>query len=306
MNNQPLPPSSDVASQSDTNSPTVQTVMPPPTAQPATSVQTPKSNKGLIAALIGVGVVVLLAIIAAIVYFVFFYISKADYKHAAAQTNAVITAYNKLDSAKTNWSSAASDETSSDSTVASKKADYESANKAYQSAVTALSNERALKNSKVKAAYDSFAAKNKDFMANNDSIVQTMPTLRKIAIDCSNKTIGSMGTHDLSQLVAVYDKAMGPCTDAMKELSLSKNSDAASVGKKAVSHFADMRTHIVAMQQVYIANDRTTFESEYNAALAAASSMGTVTDLSNIKQHQDSLSPETALNHLASVIQSLQ
>lgn len=278
----------------------------PSTQPPAPGLTPQKSRKPLTTVLIVLGVIVLLAIIGIVVYMLLFYVSKADYKHAEAQTNAVITAYNKVDTTSSSYSQAAGDESSTDAQLASKKADYDAASKSYQEAVTSLGNERALKNSKVKAAYDAFLTKSKAFVANNDTMEQTMSTLHKVAVNCSESKIGTMDTDDLSKLVDAYDKAMGPCTDAMKDLANSKNPDAATVGKKAVSYFTDMRTHIVAMQADYIANDRTAFENEYSAFLDGATSFSSDTDITSIQSHQDSLSPESSLNHLASVLQPLE
>lgn len=275
-------------------------------AQPAPPKSPRKLSKKLIAVFIGVGVLVVLAIVAIVLYLVFFYISKADYKYAEAQTNTATITYNKVEATSDSYSEAASDESATDVEIANRRADYETAKAAYQSATKALSSVRALKNDKVKIAHDSFVAKNKDYMANNDTMEQSMPTLRKIAVNCSESKIGAMEADDLSKLVAGYDKAMGPCTSAMKELSVSKNADAATLGKKVVEYLTDMRTHVVAMQTSYVANDRTTFEKEYNAFTASAGPFSTGIDTSNLQKHQDSLSPETELKHLTSVIKPLE
>ena len=263
-----------------------------------------KPSKGLLVVLIGLGVVVLLAIIGILLYIVLFYISKADYTHAATQTDAVTMAGNELSVASNNYFQVVNNEFATDAEIASKQTDYSTANTAYQSAVTSLSSEKALGNGNVKSAYNAFVAKNEVFTTNSDTVIQSIPLIRKTALDCSKSKIGVMDTSDLSKVVAAYDKAVGPCTEAMKSLSTAKNVDGATLGKNGVKYFADMRTDIVAMQSSYIAKNRTLFETEYSAFVARAKLLTAETDLSSIRKHQDSLFPKLELAHLTTVIQS--
>lgn len=275
----------------------------PPTQPPAPT--PPKKASRLIhVAIIALGVAIVLAIIGVAVYLVFFYISQTDYKKAEAQTNTVRMSYNRADSASDTYYQTASSDTSTDVVIAAKLADYKTAKTDYQSAIDNLSTQRALKNNKVKAAYDAFVAKNRTFMAYNDTVDQTMPTMRKIAINCSASKTSAMQADDLSKIVSAYDKVMNPCTDAMKELSTSKNVDAATVGKKAVKYLDGLRSHLVAMQAAYIAGNRATFESEYNAFVDNSNSFSIDTDVSSIQKRQDSITPIASLDSLLSVIRS--
>lgn len=299
---QPEQPDTNLPTQSGTSSAPASTL--PAQPVPPSIQNSPKKKRTEL--LVTIAVVALLVIIGIICYVIFFYISKADYRQAEVQTNAVINAYNKADSASTNYSEVASSALSSDEEIAAEKAKYRAADEAYLSEVKKLSSTRALKNTKVKEAYDAFVAKNKEFVANNNSAEKTIPVVHKIAVNCSQSKIGTMDTDDLSRLVAAYDKAMGPCTAAMKELSNAENADAATVGKKASKFFAEMRTQIVAMQAAYAANDRPEFERNYNTFLNLTTTFNDDTDISKIQKHQDSLSPVTELNRLASVIKPLQ
>ena len=219
MNNTPAPevqeqPSSSVAQ--DT---------PVATTQPTTPTPQKKSNKGLIALLVGLGVLGLALIIGLLVYFTMFYISKADYSHAATQTDKVIDSYNKASTAADDYIAVVEDAAATDSQISAKKAAYQASYSDYLNNVKTLSRQRAMKNDKVKAAYDKFAAKNDAFTQNNATMVPTMTTLHKIATNCSEEKVGKMDTSDLAVLVSKYDAAVGPCSDSMKELSTSKNSD---------------------------------------------------------------------------------
>lgn len=263
-----------------------------------------KPSKELLMVFAGLGAVVLLMIIGIILYLVFFYISRPDYVRAGAQTSSVTMTSDAVSAASDSYFQTTVSDFSTDAQIASSRADYDTANTAYQSAIQSLSSERALKDSAVKEAYNTFVAKNKSFTASSDSLIQSMPLIRETAVDCSKSKIGTMDITDLSKVVAAYDKAVGPCASAMKELSAAKNVNTAAVGKKAVKYFADMRTHIVAMQSAYIAKNRALFETEYNAFLSRAKLLTAEVDLSGIQKQQSSLSPSRELSNLASVIQS--
>ncbi len=261
-----------------------------------------KSNKGLIALLVGIGLLGLLIGIGCIVYFTMFYISKGDYQRATAQTNTVIDHFNSASKAADEYNTIVENAAATDTQINGKKMAYESAYASYLTSVDTLSKERALKNSKVKAAYDKFATKNKAFTDSNATMVDTMTTIHKVAVSCSESTIGNMNTGDVSKLVAAYDAAFAPCLSAMRELSISKNTDAAKVGSTALSYFDEMRTQVVAMQAAYNAKDRAKFESAYNAYMLKANSFTSDTDMAAVKKHLDSLSPTDELNSLATTI----
>ena len=280
----------------------VSVILPP--TQPPAPVSPKKASKWVHVAIIALGVIVVLAIIGVAIYLVFFYISKTDYKKAEAQTNTVKMSYNRADSTSDTYYEVVSSDASTDIEINAKLADYRTTRTDYQSAIDTLASQRALKNSKVKAAYDAFVTKNNVFMAYIDTMDQTMPTMRKIAISCSGSKTSAMQADDLSKIVSAYDKVMNPCTDAMKELSVSKNADAAMVGKKSVTYLNSLRSHLVAMQAAYIANNRTTFESEYNAFVDVSNSFSTDTDTSSLQKHLDSLTPVASLDNLLSVIRS--
>lgn len=297
------PVNNDQDARTEPVTPVEPTVSQPTVTQPVVPPTGPKkSNKGLIGLLVGLGVLGLLAIIALVSYFAFFYISPADYRQAGEQTNTVIDNYNKASDASTAYMDAVESPLSTDAMIKEKETAYHTAYNAYLESVKKLSSERAMRNDKVKAAYDAFAAKNKSFTDNNATIEQAIPTLRQIAVNCDEQKIGEMDTNDLGQLVAQYDKAVGPCVTSMKSLASATNVDAAKIGKKASTYFDEMRVHIVNMEAAYKANDRTKFENEYNAFLAKADAFDQDTDVASIQKHQDSLEPSDELNNLATVI----
>lgn len=271
---------------------------------PAPVTNDTRTSRGLIALLIALGAIGLLAIIGLIIYFTQFYISKSDYTHAATQTNTVVSDYNKLSTAVDDYATAAESATTTDSQLAAKKSAYDATYSTYLNNAKSLSNERAMKNDKVKAAYNAFVAKNNAFTQNNDTMSATMATMHKVAVNCDESKVGQMDTNDLSKLVSAYDAAVRPCVNSMKELAQSKNSDAAQVGKKAVSYFDEMRTYIVNMQDAYNTQDRTKFDSEYNAFMAKADSFSSDTDIAAIQKHQDGLSPTAELNKLVALIEA--
>ena len=273
--------------------------------QPPASTTEPQNSKKLRTILmVVVGGLLVLGIAVAVVYYLFFYVSKADYKSAEKQANAVIAAYHKADDAAEEWSTTVADASASDRDVASKKSAYNDANTAYKSAVSELSDMRALKDGKVKAAYDAFVAKNNEAMANNDSLAETMPTVRTMVKECNGADTSGMDTTDLSTIADAWDKAFAGCTKAIKELSTAKNADVAVVGKKLEQYFSEMRTDIVALQAAYIAKDEAAFTKAYNAFTDVEDKYNSDESLKTVKKHQDSLMPQTELNNLLSAIRS--
>lgn len=273
--------------------------------QPSVPTLPPKSSKKMrTILLVIIGGLLVLGIAVAIVYFVFFYVSKADYKSAEKQTNATIAAYHKVDDAAEEWAAAVMDTSATDRDIASKKTAYNDANTAYKSVVGELSDMRALRDGKVKNAYDIFVTKNNAAAANNDSMAEAMPTLRTMVVECNNADTSGMDTSDLSTIANAWDKAFTGCTKAIKELGSAKNTDIATVGKKLEQYFTEMRTDIVALQAAYIAKDEAAFTKAYNAFTDVEDKYNSDESLKNVKKHQDSLLPQTELNNLLTAIRS--
>lgn len=261
-----------------------------------------RSNKGLIALLITIGVVGITAIVGLVVFFLVMYISPADYQKASQQAHAAVDSYDRASAAIDTYGKSIVDVTSNDETVAKAKKDADAAYHDYQTKVKDLSEARALRDGDVKAVYDKFAAKNAIFDQNNMTMFEAMPLLRAYVKDCSNDAIGKLDTDDLGQLVASFDRATGPCVASLKNLSSAKNADAAKLGKTITEYFDTMRTHIVAMQDAYGAQDRAKFENEYNAFLALSDKYDADSRIDAISKHQESLESIAELKALAGVL----
>jgi len=310
VNDQPQTPTPDMQNKPEdvVESPVVEAPSTPMVAsgqQPAAPNTPPTNSKKMrTILLVIVGGILVFGVAVAVVYFMFFYVSKADYKSAEKQTNAAIAAYHKADDAAEEWSAAVTDASSTDRDIASKKTAYNDANTAYKSAVGELSGMRALKDGKVKTSYDAFVTKNNAAAANNDSMAEAMPTVRTMVVECNNADTSSMDASDLSTIADAWDKAFTGCTKAIKELSSAKNSDIATVGKKLEQYFSEMRTDIVALQAAYIAKDEAAFTKAYNAFTDVEDKYNSDESLKNVKKHQDSLTPLTELNNLLTAIRS--
>lgn len=311
MNDQPQTPTPDMQPKPEgvAESPVVEAPSAPVATvgqQPPAPSSSPNTSKKKLRTilLVVVGGLLVLGIAVAVVYFMFFYVSKADYKSAEKQTNATVAAYHKADDAAEEWSAAVADASATDRDIASKKTAYNDANSAYKSAASELSDMRALKDGKVKTAYDAFVAKNKAVAANNDSMAEAMPTLRTMVVECNNADTSGMDSSDLSTIADAWDKAFTGCTKAIKDLSSAKNSDVATVGKKLEQYFTEMRTDIVALQAAYIAKDEAAFTKAYNAFTDVEDKYNSDESLKNVKKHQDSLTPVTELNNLLTAIRS--
>jgi len=308
VNDQPQTPEMQDKPEGVADSPVAEASSTPNTAtaqQPqAPNISPNKSKKMRTILFVIIGGFLVLGIAVAVVYFMFFYVSRADYKSAEKQTNTVIVAYHKIDDATEEWSAAVADASATDRDIASKKIAYNDANAAYKSAVGELSDMRALKDRKVKSAYDTFVTKNNAMTTNNDSMAEAMPMLRTMVIECNNADTSGMDTSDLSTIADAWDKSFAKCTEAIKDLSSAKNVDIATVGKKLEQYFTEMRTDIVALQAAYIAKDEAAFTKAYNAFTDVEDKYNSDESLKSIKKHQDSLLPQTELNNLLTAIRS--
>lgn len=282
----------------------------PPAAQltngqpqaPNTTPNKPKKMRTIL--LVVIGGLLVLGVAVAIIYFLFFYVSKADYKNAEKQTNTTLTTYHKADDAAQEWATAVTDPSSTDRDIASKKTAYNNANSAYKASVNDMSDMRALKDGKVKSAYDAFIAKNNVAMDNNTTLAEAMPTIRTMVVECNGADTSGMDTNDLSTIASAWDKAFAGCTKAIKDLASVKNADVATVGKKLEGYFQEMRTDIVALQNAYVAKDESAFMKAYNSFTDVENKYNSDESLKNIKKHQDSLTPEAEINKLLAAIRS--
>jgi flagellar basal body-associated protein FliL len=80
-----------------------------------------RSNKGLIALLITIGVVGITAIVGLVVFFLVMYISPADYQKASQQAHAAADSYDRASAAIDTYGKSIVDVTSTDETVAKAK-----------------------------------------------------------------------------------------------------------------------------------------------------------------------------------------
>ena len=259
-------------------------------------------NKGLLISLIIGGTVLLLAGIALAVYFMFFYVSKADYKQASVATSDIKTLYGKLDAAGTEYSDAVTDEYASDTTVEKAKTDYEKAANDYKAKVAEVKKLRALKDGKAMQRYNAFAAENNEYVAYNDTMAATMPAVRNMTKGCSSAAMGKLDSSRMNELVSQWDKALTKCNAAIAELVKSPNADAAKVGTKMQKVFGDMRTAVVEMETAYKANDRAGFTRAYGKIDDAANSSDLQDTLSTVKKHNQSLDPTDKMGELTTYL----
>lgn len=263
-----------------------------------------KLSKQQMTLFMSLGVAGLLAIIGMVVYMLFFSISKEDYRHAEAQTNAVILAYNNLSVATSTLAHNASDRSVKDDEYASSQAKYLAAYNKYQDEVSQLNDEPALQNGTVMTAYDSFAQKNSDFMTSLKTNNDTATYVRKATIACGVNSAGEVDAKDLSKIVSAYDTVITPCKEAMTDLEQADDTTAQSVAQKATAYIAQIRGHLEAMQTAYTSGNRKAFEAEYNTYLNLASEFGKNTDTTHILQQQSIATPEKELNQLALIIKA--
>ena len=252
----------------------------------------------IVASLLGLAVVIGL-----VVYFTQYFVSRSDYRQAQTQTNAVIDHYNKTGVAMDGYLNTAIDAAATEEAVAAKKAEHEQTSSAYRAAIEALAAERALKDDAVRAAYDTFRAKDRAFsLGNTEKFVDTIEKARKVATSCSQQAISQLDTSDLAQLTASYDRAVNPCVEALTAMSQSEEAAVAQIGAKGTEYFAGLRQHATSMQDAYNQGDRAAFETAYKAFLDASNGIKTAIDFAPLRQAISETSPTDELNALVKAL----
>lgn len=276
-----------------------------PTTQPPSEPQ-PKLSKKQLTLFVSLGVAGLLAIIAMVIYVVFFSVTKQDYRHASVQTNAVVQAYNRLSVATSKLSFNASNSKIGDAAFDKSSAEYYTAYDNYQIEVGKLYDEPALQNGEVQVAYQLFIEKHSDFTLDLDTTMTAAPDVRKATVACSAGGAKDVDTSDLAKIVSAYDKVMTPCKQAMENLTHLEGKEAREVGQKAVDYIAKIRSQLVTMQASYIAGNRTAFESQYNTFLELVDDSPSYITTLPILQQKAIATPEKELNNLAAIIAARQ
>lgn len=246
---------------------------------------------------------VVLIVGCAIFYFGFVRLYRSDYAAALVRVNQATTTYNELLGAR----DATVDHLGDTSQVFNQAIEsYRDAFHDYTAAITSISQERALRDGEVKRAYTVLSQKNALFEEFIEMQLKTSPLVHSVVTDCSESAPSQLNTSDLSKIVEVYDGAMRPCVDAMKLLARSDNEAAAKRGSDSVVYFDAMRAHAVAMQSAYTANNRSTFESEYNALLEALTQYKVHIQVRDLLDIDKDAVPSSELNTLATTLSRYQ
>ena len=264
----------------------------------------PKSNKGLIIGLIIGGALFLLAIVATVLYFTIFSISKDNYRAAATESGTLVSLLTKVDEASSDYSSVVAKVSSSDEDIAAAKGDYEKALADYKRQVEVLADQRALRDGEAGKHHKAFVAKNDDYLAYGDSMAATMPTVRLMVKECDSSAVGRIDGDQLDRMVSQYDTAMKDCLAAVDDLTVSPNKDAARVGETLKQALADMREIVIDMEAAYKAQDRAAFEAAYNKIDEVSESMQKNETFEVLKKHEKELNPSDKIEELRKYLQS--
>lgn len=260
------------------------------TPAPIAAAPAPKSSKKpLIIILSAVGAVIVLAIAAAIIYFGFFYISKADYQKAATTTNAIVSAAENSQNTISNISDFTSYSTTSDLDNALSKA--QSSFSTYESKNSELKGLRALNDSDVKAKYNAYVSKYNVFSTYLSTLLSSYKQLAPAAIALNQV---SNDQSDPNAMLNDIKTAQG----AFKGAESASNKDVSTFATAEAKALGDVATNLSA----YIANpsDDTAYNALLDALNQASDSENTFeTNVTNNIQKND---PTDALNALITVI----
>lgn len=249
------------------------------------------------------GVLLLVALLTAGYYFGFVRLYKSDYAQMLSGVNKSTTAYNELLTARDGAINQLGEEGDTFTTGVDK---YRQTYTKYQQSVTALGNERALRDPAVRISYDALASRNAKFGTFVSGQLKLLPLIQGVTLACSEAAPSKLNTSDLGAIVSAYDSAMKSCTEAMKTLATSTNPTAAKRATDNVAYFDAMRSHAAAMQDAYGASDRAKFESEYNALLDALAQYKTHIVVRDLLDIDKNAVPTAELNALAKTLSDRQ
>lgn len=236
-------------------------------------------------------------------YFGVVHIYKSDYSSMLGKVNETTIAYNSLLSTR---DEAISKLGTDDKVFGSTVEQYRQKNNAYREKASTLSDARALRDSAVRTAYDSFTQQNAKFFVYVQDQLHLLPLVQGVVASCSESAPSKLNTSDLAKIADLYDEAMKSCSDAMTALAKSDNTKAASRAKENLTYFDTMRGHATAMQEAYGASNRTKFESEYNALLEALAQYKSHIQVRDLLAIDKDVVPATKLNALATVLSERQ
>lgn len=220
-----------------------------PTVPPAAP-----NNKSKMLLIIG-GALLALAAIAVAVWFVFFNITKEDYKKAETTMSDIQALYDKSGDKMTAYTTELSSSYSSESEVTAAKDDFNQTFGDYNSRVDGLKNQKAMRDNEVKKRYDEFADKNKKYAEAVEGLAVALPEFKVIRDKCNTNPLSSASAIEPEKFVETYDKGVAPCIAAAKKLSESKVSAIANHGKNLAKGLEVSRTYVQKMQTAMIAKD---------------------------------------------------
>lgn len=281
--------------------------------QPATPVTTqptntpvvggPNKNNLKLPIILG-GALLLLALLGLVIWYSVFNVTKDDYKKADTAISEMKTVYNTAGDKMDDYMSELMSSYSTESEVKDAKDDFDKAYNDYKTKVTAIKDQKALRDGDVKKSYDEFEAQNKKFAEAVDGLIAVAPALKDAQTECGSSGISStISSATPDTLVDKYDEAVKGCKDAAVKISESKVEPIANYGKKAVAGIEKMRTYMEKMQVAAKNNDRSAFQNAYydmmdDEAVKAMSESG----MSELNDLKDEVEVKDKLNAFADLV----
>ncbi len=235
-------------------------------AAPVMMPQTPpKSKKGLIIGLVAGGVVLLLAIVGVILALtVFGPPSKADFQKAYDKATSMAGQYNDFKTQADNLT-----------TTSEVKQKFSDIKTTYDKENAELAAMKAMNDSDVKKAYN-------DYKQKYDAAMPVAEAMLTSSVACSSSELSSLSsvtdTKSRADALAIFDKAMGNCVSALKDMSNSSNSDVAAYGKSLYDYFNELRTYYGDAADAYANNDYTAYSKLKTPSAPSATQPSLTTD----------------------------
>ncbi len=223
-----------------------------------------------------------IAIISVAIYFAAFFIYPNNYRNDIKRVEELKTLYNQVEEEAYNYMQTALYQYSTQKQIDAAGEKYGKVKESFNNKLAEIGASRTQKDSEVAKSYKDIKDKSNAYFSDKDDVFSLVPSMRNATQYCSASEVGKMDTSDLSKIVESYDKAVSECNKSFERMSESKNPSISKMGKNIVKYFAEFRKHIVDMQESFINDDKTKFETSYANFLEYAKKFD-----SSIKEYSD-------------------
>lgn len=276
---------------------------PPPVqpVAPAPIAPSPTSHTTRTWLIVG-GVMLGLAIIAAIIYATVFYISKDDYQKAKTATNSAVDSYNDAGDDFQTLFTAAFSGYGTPAVVDDAWASLDDTYGAYKVKIQQLETLKAMRDGEVKAAYNKLKEKNATFEKFVDGLLSSTDALSSASKSCSSSAAEPLRSADYATIADSYDRVLGPCIKDLETLSDSPSEQIAEYARSMAALYKEQRAIFVELQSAYNAKDADRYRAAGTKLSEQSKKFNDTSSVKSLKNYADSVDVADEFKALLNVI----